>query len=415
MALKLSVIIVNYNVKYYLDQCIRSVLRAFEEMKKASSSDSSVNEDVAEIIVVDNHSADGSVDYLEQRYPQMLYPMVRFVRSAHNLGFARANNIAIRQSRGEYVLLLNPDTIVGEDVLKASIDFMDAHEDAGAVGVRMLGAQGRRAMESRRGLPTPMVSFFKMLGFCNRWPHHRLFGKYYMGYLPWDEPCQIEVVSGAYCMLRRKALDEVGLLDEDFFMYGEDIDLSYRVLKGGYHNYYLPVDILHYKGESTQKSSFRYVHVFYEAMLIFFRKHYSGMTFLLSLPIKTAIYAKALMALVGMLSERMRKSLGFFAPSAEGAQHYVFVGSQEMQDACRDIARRLGLDAEFHDSEVQEDKSEAIWSEKNDNVLVLDADSMSYVGMLKRMRRLSDMNVNVTLGTYSKIIGKIITDREILG
>ena len=404
MALKLSVIIVNYNVKYYLDQCIRSVLRAFEEMNTP-----------AEIIVVDNHSADGSVDYLEQRYPQKLFPMVRFVRSAHNLGFARANNIAIRQSRGEYVLLLNPDTIVGEDALKASVDFMDVHEDAGAVGVRMLGAQGRRAMESRRGLPTPMVSFFKMLGFCNRWPHHRLFGKYYMGYLPWDEPSQIEVVSGAYCMLRRKALDEVGLLDEDFFMYGEDIDLSYRVLKGGYHNYYLPVDILHYTGVSTQKSSFRYVHVFYEAMLIFFRKHYSGMTFLLSLPIKTAIYAKALMALVGMLSERMRKSLGFFAPSAEGAQHYVFVGSQEMQDACRDIARRLGLDAEFHDSEVLEDKSEAIWSEKNDNVLVLDADSMSYADMLKRMSRLSDMNVNVTLGTYSKEIGKIITDREILG
>ena len=404
MALKISVIIVNYNVKYYLDQCIRSVLRAFEEMNTP-----------AEIIVVDNHSADGSVDYLEQRYPQKLYPMVRFVRSAHNLGFARANNIAIRQSRGEYVLLLNPDTIVGEDALKASVDFMDVHEDAGAVGVRMLGAQGRRAMESRRGLPTPMVSFFKMLGFCNRWPHHRLFGKYYMGYLPWDEPSQIEVVSGAYCMLRRKALDEVGLLDEDFFMYGEDIDLSYRVLKGGYHNYYLPVDILHYKGESTQKSSFRYVHVFYEAMLIFFRKHYSGMTFLLSLPIKTAIYAKALMALVGMLSDRMRKSLGFFAPSAEGAQHYVFVGSLEMQDACRDIARRLGLDAEFHDSEVLEDRSEATWSEKNDNVLVLDADSMSYADMLKRMSRLSDMNVNVTLGTYSKEIGKIITDREILG
>ena len=402
--MKLSVIIVNYNVKYYLDQCIRSVLRAFEEMNTP-----------AEIIVVDNHSADGSVDYLEQRYPQKLFPMVRFVRSAHNLGFARANNIAIRQSRGEYVLLLNPDTIVGEDALKASVDFMDVHEDAGAVGVRMLGAQGRRAMESRRGLPTPMVSFFKMLGFCNRWPHHRLFGKYYMGYLPWDEPSQIEVVSGAYCMLRRKALDEVGLLDEDFFMYGEDIDLSYRVLKGGYHNYYLPVDILHYKGESTQKSSFRYVHVFYEAMLIFFRKHYSGMTFLLSLPIKTAIYAKALMALVGMLSERMRKSLGFFAPSAEGAQHYVFVGSLDMQDACRDIARRLGLDAEFHDSEVLEDKGEATWSEKNDNVLVLDADSMSYADMLKRMSRLSDMNVNVTLGTYSKEIGKIITDREILG
>ena len=417
--MKLSVIIVNYNVKYYLDQCIRSVLHAFEVMQGSANletgADSSEENGIAELIVVDNHSADGSVDYLEQRYPQEQYPMVRFVESSHNLGFARANNIAIRQSRGEYVLLLNPDTIVGEDVLKKCVDFMDVHENAGAVGVRMLNATGKRAMESRRGLPTPMVSFFKMLGFCNRWPQHRLFGRYYMGYLPWDQPCQIEVVSGAYCMLRRKALDEVGLLDEDFFMYGEDIDLSYRVLKGGYHNYYLPVDILHYKGESTQKSSFRYVHVFYEAMLIFFRKHYSGMTFLLSLPIKTAIYAKALMALVGMLSDRMRKSLGFFAPSAEGAQHYVFVGSLEMQDACRDIARRLGLDAEFHDSEVLEDRSEATWSEKNDNVLVLDADSMSYADMLKRMSRLSDMNVNVTLGTYSKEIGKIITDREILG
>ena len=131
------------------------------------------------------------------------------------------------------------------------------------------------------------------------------------------------------------------------------------------------------------------------------------------------------MALVGMLSERMRKSLGFFAPSAEGAQHYLFVGSREMQDACQKIAQRLGLDAEFHDagyldsvlydSEVQEDGSEATWSEKNDNVLVLDADSMSYADMLKRMSRLSDMNVNVTLGTYSREIGKIITDREILG
>ena len=410
--MKLSVIIVNYNVKYYLDQCIRSVLHAFEEMQASVNSetgaDSSEENGVAELIVVDNHSADGSVDYLEQRYPQEQYPMVRFVRSAHNLGFARANNIAIRQSRGEYVLLLNPDTIVGEDVLKKCVDFMDAHEDAGAVGVRMLNAAGKRAMESRRGLPTPMVSFFKMLGFCNRWPQHRLFGRYYMGYLPWDQPCQIEVVSGAYCMLRRKALDEVGLLDEDFFMYGEDIDLSYRVLKGGYHNYYLPVDILHYKGESTQKSSFRYVHVFYEAMLIFFRKHYSGMSFLLSLPIKTAIYGKALVALVGMLSDRMRKSLGFFSPSAEGCQHYVFVGSQKMLDACREISRRLAFDAEFY-TEVET----VTWDAKKDNVLVLDAGQMSYAEMLQRLSLLSDSNVS--LGTYSEENGKIITASEILG
>src|SRR5574344_1884533 len=155
------------------------------------------------------------------------------------------------------------------------------------------------------------MAFYKMMGLCCRFPQHRSFGHYYMGYLPWDKPAKIEVVSGAFCMIRREALLKVGLLDEDFFMYGEDIDLSYRILKGGYQNYYLPVDILHYKGESTQKSSFRYVHVFYEAMLIFFRKHYSGMSWLISLPIKAAIYAKATLALFQMQIDRARKSLGF--------------------------------------------------------------------------------------------------------
>lgn len=254
--MKLSIIIVNYNVKYYIDQCIRSVLKAIDVV------DSERNGNLVEVIVVDNHSADGSVEYLEKRYPKSLYPMLRIVSSVHNLGFARANNLAIRLSKGEYVLLLNPDTIVGEHVLEECLRFMDAHTDAGALGVRMIGATGQVAMESRRGLPSPMVAFYKMMGFCARWPKSKVFGRYYMGYLPWDEPAQIEVVSGAFCMLRRQAIEKVGLLDEDFFMYGEDIDLSYRILKGGFHNYYLPVDILHYKGESTEKSSFRYVHVF---------------------------------------------------------------------------------------------------------------------------------------------------------
>lgn len=150
-----------------------------------------------------------------------------------------------------------------------------------------------------------------MIGLCERMPAHHRFGHYYMGYLDWNTPAAIEVVSGAFCMLRREALDKVGLLDEDFFMYGEDIDLSYRVLKGGYRNYYLPSLILHYKGESTQKSSFRYVHVFYEAMLIFFRKHNSGMSLLLTVPISAAIYARASVAAFGMLLSKLRKSLGF--------------------------------------------------------------------------------------------------------
>ena len=173
---------------------------------------------------------------------------------------------------------------------------MDAHPDAGAAGVRMLQGNGSDAKESRRGLPSPMVAFYKMAGLCSRYPQSRRFGHYYMGYLPWSEPAQIEVVSGAYCLLRREVLDKVGLLDEDYFMYGEDIDLSYRIFKGGYHNYYLPEKILHYKGESTHKSSFRYVHVFYDAMLIFLRKHYGHVSFLLALPIKAAVYMKAALA-----------------------------------------------------------------------------------------------------------------------
>lgn len=164
----------------------------------------------------------------------------------------------------------------------------------------MLTREGTPAPESRRAIPTPWVAMLKMLGFTHR---------YYMSNLPWDQPGRIEVISGAYCMLRRKALDEVGLLDEDFFMYGEDIDLSYRLLKGGWQNWYLPLDIIHYKGESTNKSSFRYVHVFYQAMLIFFRKHYSHFGFLLSLPIKTAIYFRASLALLEMLTHRLHHFL----------------------------------------------------------------------------------------------------------
>ena len=238
------------------------------------------------------------------------------------------------------------------------------------------------------------------MGLTARFPRSRVFGHYYMGFLPWDEPGQIEVVSGAFCMVRREALNQVGLLDEDFFMYGEDIDLSYRILKGGYHNYYLPLRICHYKGESTEKSSFRYVHVFYEAMLIFFRKHYSGMSVLLSLPIKLAIYAKASVALVRMLSDRMRKSLGFYTKNEQRQPVYVFQGSTEMRQACGEIANRLGLD-------VQQQ-----WDGKSRCCRVFDADAMSYEEMLTLMSQLNDERVG--LGTYSKEMGVIITENEVM-
>ena len=280
--MRLSVVIVNYNVRLLLDECIKSVEKALDGIK-------------GDIFVVDNNSSDGSVDYIRQRFPE-----VHLIANAENCGFARANNQAIRISDAEYILLLNPDTVVYENTLRGCLDFMDAHPEAGGVGVRMLTRDGDAAPESRRAVPTPWVAFLKMMGFTRR---------YYMSHLPWDKPARIEVVSGAFFFLRHKALDETGLLDEDFFMYGEDIDLSFRLLKGGWQNWYLPYDIIHYKGESTQKSSFRYVHVFYQAMLIFFRKHYAHLSFLISFPIQTAIYFRALMALVQMMGDKSRRFL----------------------------------------------------------------------------------------------------------
>ena len=276
--MKLSVVIVSYNVRSYLEQCLQSVQRALEGIE-------------GEVFVVDNHSTDDSVEVVKRDYA-----WVKLMENKENLGFARANNIAIRQAQGEYVLLLNPDTIVEEGTLRNVLAFMEAHPKAGGAGVMMRNEDGSLAPESRRALPTPWVSCLKMIGFDKR---------YYMSHLPWEEPGRIEVISGAFCFLRRKALDEVGLLDEDFFMYGEDIDLSYRLLKGGWENWYLPYGITHYKGRSTQKTDYRYVHIFYQAMLIFLRKHYGHLSVFYTIPIKLAIYFRAAIALTDILRKKL--------------------------------------------------------------------------------------------------------------
>ena len=276
--MKLSVVIVSYNVRNYLEQCLQSVQRALEGIE-------------GEVFVVDNHSDDDSVVTIREQYP-----WVRLIENQENLGFSKANNQAIRQSQADYVLLLNPDTVVAEDTLRGVLTFMDEHPKAGGAGVMMCYEDGSRAPESRRALPTPWVAALKMLGFTKR---------YYMSHLPWDQPCRIEVISGAFCLLRHEALKKIGLLDEDFFMYGEDIDLSYRLLKGGWENWYLPYSIIHYKGKSTQKSDYRYVHVFYQAMLIFFQKHYSHLSLVYTVPVKMAIYFRAFIALTDILRKKL--------------------------------------------------------------------------------------------------------------
>ena len=284
---RLSVIIVSYNVREYLDQCLQSVRKALQGID-------------AEIIVVDNQSEDDTVAFVREHYSDVL-----MIESGGNVGFARANNMGIRQSDSEYVLLLNPDTVIAENTLREVMSFMDLHETVGGAGVQMLNADGTKAMESRRGRPTPLVSFYKMCGLADLFPRSRTFARYYMSWLSWNEPAEIEVVSGAFFFIRRKALDEVGLLDEDFFMYGEDIDLSCRLLNAGWHNCYLPCRIIHYKCGSTDKTTVRYVRVFYQAMLIYFRKHYGHLNIFARKGIELAIYIRALLGIIGILPSRL--------------------------------------------------------------------------------------------------------------
>lgn len=280
--MKLSVVIVNYNVEYFLDQCLNSVRKAMESIE-------------GEVFVVDNNSIDGSVQMVEEKYPEVI-----LIANKTNSGFSKANNQAIRISKGEYVLLLNPDTVVEHDTFKKCITFMDNHADAGALGVKMLDGSGNFLPESKRGLPTPLTSFYKMFGLSSLFPRSSRFARYHMGHLDQNQTHKIEILPGAFMLMRKEALDKTGFLDEEFFMYGEDIDLSYRIIKAGYNNYYFPeTRIIHYKGESTKKGSVNYVLVFYNAMIIFAKKHFTQKNAkLFTSLINIAIYFRATIALL---------------------------------------------------------------------------------------------------------------------
>ncbi len=395
---KISIIIVSYNVKYYLEQCLTSVLWATKDID-------------AEVIVVDNHSKDGSVEYLNSRFADK----ITLISSNHNLGFAKANNIAIKQCKGEYVLLLNPDTIVTEASIKDTIAFMDEHPKAGGLGVRMIKADGSNALESRRGLPAPMTAFYKMCGLCSRFPSHPRFGHYYMSGISWDEPHRIEVISGAFFLLRKEALEKAGLLDEDYFMYGEDIELSYQLLQAGYENWYHPSVILHYKGESTYKSSFRYVHVFYKAMLIFFRKNYGHLSFIITLPIKAAILVKATIEMFKMLSGQWRDSLGLRKRSKNKQPLFVFIGSDYTLSQCRKIAQSKGLSAVFHEGTVgtlPKGHLQIALPDDRPLEIVYDVHAYSYADIFRIFAE-KPME-QITIGTYDNNTHKIITLSEVI-
>ena len=285
----LSVVIVNYNVRYFLEQCLHAVAKAAKQFE-------------TEVFVVDNNSVDGSCAMVREKFP-----WVKLIENKNNAGFSKANNQALRIAKGRYCLLLNPDTVIEEDTFKKCISFMDGNSMAGALGVKMIDGKGNFLPESKRALPTPVIAFYKIFGLTALFPKSKIFGQYHLGYLDKDKTCSVEILAGAFMFLRKDALDKTGLLDEDFFMYGEDIDLSYRMIKEGYKNYYFPeTTIIHYKGESTKKGSINYVIVFYHAMLIFARKHFSKKNArAFSLFINLAIYFRAGLAILRRFVKRI--------------------------------------------------------------------------------------------------------------
>ncbi|MEM6784410.1 MAG: glycosyltransferase [Bacteroidota bacterium] len=343
--LDVSVVIVNYNVRGFLEQALSSVQRAVRGLR-------------AEVFVVDNNSVDGSVAMVRERFPD-----VHVIANRENVGFARANNQAIREARGRMLFILNPDTLVQEDTIERMVAFMDAHPDAGAVGCRILNPDGTFAPESRRAFPTPSVAFYRMTGLARLFPHSPRFGRYNLTYLPRDEVCEVDALSGSCMLVRAEALRAVGphvddsvrtegagLFDESFFMYGEDLDWCYRIQQAGWRIYYTPdTQIIHYKGECTKKGELRYVRLFYGAMIKFSEKHFSGDTALkprarlsgavLRWAIRLAVMLRAALSLAG------RALRAATAPAFEFALAW---GAMAAATGLWGAARGVAFDAAFY-------------------------------------------------------------------
>ncbi|MBQ7690538.1 MAG: glycosyltransferase [Muribaculaceae bacterium] len=289
--MELSIVIVNYRVRYFLEQTLRSVQEAVQGL-------------TVEVIVIDNASGDGSLEYVRERFPQYVY-----VENRENVGFSRANNLGIRMARGEYTLILNPDTIICRQVIDDCLAWMRGHERCAAIGAHMVDGNGVFLPESKRAFPTPWVSFCKIFGLSAMFPRSRWFAKYHLRFLPEDKPHRVDILSGAFMFCRTAPLQQAGGFDEDFFMYGEDIDLSYRLVQAGGENWYVPTTMIHYKGESTKKDTMRYVRVFYDAMLIFYRKHFPRARWVLYPIIKLGVGVRAAMAMAKRLAQKPLRAL----------------------------------------------------------------------------------------------------------
>ena len=261
MYMQLSVIILNYNVRYFLEQCVLSVQNAISEME-------------AEIIVIDNNSDDDSVLMMQQRFPD-----VKLIVNKQNSGFPTGNNIGVANAKGKYICILNPDTVVAEDTFFKVLAFAEKQTDLGIVGCKLIDGTGNFLPESKRGIPTPWVAFTKIFGLYKIFPRSRLFNQYYAMHVPENKTGKVSILVGAFMVMERSLYIETGGFDEKCFMYSDDIDLSYMVLQKGRQNYYFhDTTVIHYKGESTVKDE-KYMKRFQEAMEFFYQKHFQTSLF----------------------------------------------------------------------------------------------------------------------------------------
>ena len=388
--MKLSIIIVNYNVKFFLEHCLLSVIKACKGL-------------TAEIIVVDNNSSDGSKEYLMPKFPS-----VKFIWNNINVGFGKANNSAVLIAQGDYVLFLNPDTILPEDCFKKCISFFEKN-NCGALGVRMIDGNGSFLKESKRCLPTASAGLFQMIGFTNVFPNSSLFSKYYAGHLAENENNKVEVLAGAFMMLSKNAVEITGGFDEAFFMYGEDIDLSYRILKAGLQNYYLgEVTIIHFKGESTQKKDDTYINHFYGAMKLFVDKHYKKNKIKRTAMCIAITAGKTIAKIKNLSSKNNRSSL------SPAFSNTLFIGEEKQYEKVKDLLKKtpyspLHFFNSLHHIEI--DKIKGSLKKHNSQVIIF-GESLSFANseIIKNAALLStrckflfyENNADSIIGSHNK-------------
>lgn len=348
--MQLSIIILNYNVRYFLEQCILSVQKAIQNID-------------AEIIVVDNNSSDDSCDMMRQRFPK-----VKLIENTENLGFPKGNNIGVAQAQGKYICILNPDTVVAEDTFVKITSFLAMTENLGIVGCKLIDGTGNFLPESKRGVPTPWVAFTKIFGLYKIFPKSSLFNNYYAQHLDENQTGKVDILVGAFMVMQRELYNEIGGFDENCFMYSDDIDLSYSVLKKGKANYYFhETTVIHYKGESSVRDG-KYMKRFREAMQFFYKKHF-----------RKSIFFDVMMQLGSFVFSLLKKNQQ--RNTAIIIDEYLFFSKEKQQ---LNLNKKVTYYSDFN--QFKKDK-------KHHYQIIFDSNSFSFSEIIAFMQKYKSKNI----------------------